>query len=395
MKGSTTMLASYRLPALGLLALLAVGWTLLGTLDTATVSILVLALYYAIAGTSFNFLYGSLGVFSLAQPIFLAVGGYTGVYLYNTYGISPWLSLLIAPVVAAVIAFPIALAAVRAGGGAVLTALITLIISQAVLPILIGIKPLGGAVGMYVTLQEEPQAADMQFADPAVFGQIFLVINVVMIAFLIFWQRSKLGYFATAIKDAPIASASVGIPNSRVKILVFCIAAMIAAPAGVVYAQYNLLTTPDLFLGGTALFQVIVVALVGGSARPWGTLFGAVIMVYISKTVTDLANGAPGIGPLTFAFVFVIIALVMPRGLSGTWAALMARRRGFKGGAIAFTGTPVIVETRDATTSDAAADPDAVLDGALEPALSADDDDQADGVVASDGAAGGVSGRDH
>ena len=366
MKGSSPLLASYRTPAIGLVALLVVGWVAMATLDTATVSILVLALYYAIAGTSFNFLYGSLGVFSLAQPIFLAVGGYTGVYLYNTYGISPWISLFIAPVVAAIVALPVALAAVRAGGGAVLTALITLIISQAILPILIVIKPLGGAVGMYVTLQEEPKAVDMQFADPAVFGQIFLILNVVMIAFLIIWQRSKLGYFATAIKDAPIASAAMGVPNSRIKILVFCIAAMIAAPAGVVYAQYNLLTTPDLFLGPTALFQVIVVALVGGAARPWGTLLGALVMVYVSKTVSDLANGAPGIGPLTFAAVFVIIALVMPRGFSGTWAALVAKRQGFKGGAIATPGVTIELPPRDATTAEATADPDALLDGDID-----------------------------
>jgi branched-chain amino acid transport system permease protein len=367
MKG-TSMLASFRAPTIGLFVLLAGGWFLLDALDAATVSILVLALYYAVAGTSFNFLYGSLGVFSLAQPVFLAVGGYTGVYLYNTYGISPWISLFIAPVVAAVVALPVAFASVRAGGGAVLTALITLIISQAVPPLLIAIKPLGGAVGMYVTLQDHPKAVDMQFADPATFGQIFLVINVVLIAFLIWWRRSRLGYFSSAVRDSEIASAASGVPNSRMKIIVFCVAAMIAAPAGVVYAQYNLLTTPDLFLGPTALFQVIVVALVGGSARPWGTLIGSVIMVYISKEVSDLANGAPGIGPLTFAFVFVIIALIMPRGISGTWNAIVARRRGFKGGGMSLTGAAVEPEVRDATPTDLQADPDAVLNGHLDEA---------------------------
>jgi branched-chain amino acid transport system permease protein len=321
-----------RAAIIGLIVLLVGGWFLLGALGAATVSVIVLGLYYAIAGASFNFLYGSLGVFSLAQPVFLAVGGYTGIYLNNTWGISPWVSLIVAPLIAAVVALPIALAAVRAGTGAVLTALITLIISEAIPPILIGIKPLGGAVGLYADIKPEPGFWDMQFTSGTDFARLLLVLNVLLILFLLLWQRSRLGYFVTAIKDSPKASEAVGVPNARMRVLTFIFAAMMAAPAGVVYAQYNLLTTADLFLGGTALFQVIVVALVGGTARPWGALVGSVVIVYVSKVVSDAADGRPGIGPLTFAFVFILMALAMPRGLSGTWAKFVERRTREVGG---------------------------------------------------------------
>jgi hypothetical protein len=52
--------------------------------------------------------------------------------------------------------------------------------------------------------------------------------------------------------------------------------------------------------------------------------------VLLSNEITSLANGAPGVGPLTFAGVFLLIALLMPRGLTGTWAQLvewLERRR--------------------------------------------------------------------
>jgi branched-chain amino acid transport system permease protein len=326
-------IAGISAPALaGLLVLLVGGWFLLGALGAATVAVVVVGLYYAIAGASFNFLYGSLGVFSLAQSVFLAVGGYTGIYLNNTYGLSPWLSLLIAPIVAAIVALPIALAAVRAGTGAVLTALITLIISQAIPPILIAIKPLGGAVGLYADVKAEPGFWDMEYGSGTDFARVLLVLNVLVILFVLWWQGSRFGFYARAIRDSPNASAAVGIPNARMRIITYIIAAMIAAPAGVVYAQYNLLTTADLFLGGTALFQVIVVALAGGTARAWGSLVGSVVIVYLSKAISDAANGRPGIGPLTFALVFIVMALLMPRGLSGTWAQIVDRRRGGSGG---------------------------------------------------------------
>lgn len=317
---------SYRGP-LALLVLLVAGWFLAGAVDATAITILVLALYYSIGGLSFNFLYGSLGIFSLAQPVFVAVGGYTSIYLYNTYDVSPWLSLLIAPVVAAIIALPIALVATRIGGGAVLTALITLIVSEAATPLLIAVKPLGGAVGLYAKSPPQPTFSAMQFASGTDFVRILLVINVLLIGFWMWWRRSRYGLFVTAIKDAPEAGESFGVANARIRLTVFLVAAMLAAPAGVVYAQYNLLTSPDLFLGATAMFQFIVVALVGGAARPWGALVGSLLITYLSQEVSTLSGNNAGAAPLTFAVIFVIMALIVPRGLAGTWERIVEGRR--------------------------------------------------------------------
>jgi branched-chain amino acid transport system permease protein len=323
---ATAFAASHQ-GVLALLVVLVAGWFIAGAVNATAITILVLALYYAIGGLSFNFLYGSLGIFSLAQPVFVAVGGYTAVYLYNTYGISPWLSLLIAPVIAAIIALPIALVATRIGGGAVLTALVTLIVAEAATPLLIAIKPIGGAIGLYDKSPAQPTFSAMQYANGADFVRILLAINVVFIGLWMWWNKSRFGLFVTAIKDAPEAGESVGVPNARMRLTVFLIAAMLAAPAGVVYAQYNLLTSPDLFLSATALFQFIVVALVGGAARPWGALVGSLLITYLSQEVSNLSGSNPGAAPLTFAVVFVIMALIVPRGLSGTWERIAQRRR--------------------------------------------------------------------
>lgn len=323
----------------------ALGWIFLGIIPAASLSVLVLALYYAVGGTSFNFLYGSLGVFSLAQVVFLAVGGYTDVYLYDRFGVSPWLSLLIAPVVAALLALPIALASSRAGSGPIITALITLIVAEAIPPILIAIKPLGGAIGLYVTTPPHVTFWSMQFSSQAAFARLLFAYCVVAMLVLTVWKRSRAGYYVTAIRDSPEASAAVGIPNTRMRILTFMVSAAIAAPAGVIYAQYSLEVSSDLFLSSTALFEIIVVALVGGAARVWGGFVGAIVIVLLSNEITSLANGAPGVGPLTFAGVFLLIALLMPRGLTGTWAQLVEwaeRRRETTRGKSELTGAPAI-----------------------------------------------------
>jgi ABC-type branched-subunit amino acid transport system permease subunit len=94
----------------------------------------------------------------------------------------------------------------------------------------------------------------------------------------------------------------------------------------VVFAQYAMFVTPSLFLGPGSLFQVALVGLVGGAARSWGALAGAAAVVWLPSIVSDLVPGLPGIGQLTFALIFAVVALVLPRGLSGTWAAWVERR---------------------------------------------------------------------
>jgi branched-chain amino acid transport system permease protein len=320
-------LASSYQGLIALVVLLVVLWFAPAALSASGLSILVLALFYAIGGMSFNFLYGSLGIFSLAQPVFIAAGGYTSIFLWNRFGVSPWLSLLIAPVVAAILALPVALVATRIGGGAVLTALVTLIVAEAVTPILIAIPALGGAIGLYAKPPPVITFGDMQFSSGLVYVRILAVLNVLFIAFWMWWKRSRFGLFTAAIKDSPEAAQAVGIANARIRLSVFLIAAMLAAPAGVIFAQYNLLTSADIFLGGTALFQIITIALVGGAARPWGSLAGALLIVYLAQEVSDRTGGNPAAQPVTFAAVFVVMVLIVPRGLSGTWAQVAARRR--------------------------------------------------------------------
>jgi branched-chain amino acid transport system permease protein len=308
-----------------LLAFFAAAWFAIGGLPASQLAVIVLVLYYSAVGYSFSFLYGSLGIFSLAQPVFVAIGGYASIYLYSRHGVSPWASIPIAMVVAAVIALPIAFIAMRRRG-TVITALVTLVISETAAPVLTAIKPLGGSIGLHLAVKPGNDWGAMQFADPSIFGRILLVVNVLIIAGLMWFGRSRTGKWVQAVRDSQPAAAAVGIPVKKVRVGVFVAAAMVAAVPGVIFAQYNLLANSDVFLGLGALFQVIVAALIGGSARPWGTLVGAVVIVEISHSLTQAFSNHPGVGPLTFAAAFLVMALAMPSGISGTWADLTRRR---------------------------------------------------------------------
>lgn len=310
-------------------AVFVASWFVLGIFSATTLSVLVLALYYAIAGASFNFLYGSVGLFSIAQPVFIAVGGFTDIYLYNHFGLSPWISLIVAMAIAAILSVPIGLI-MLSREGTVLTALVTLIVAQAVPAIVAAINALGGAQGLQENAVSGSDLAKMQFSSALPFARILLVVNLVIIVGLMLFKQSRLGHWCTAIKDSPVAAEASGLAARRLRLLVFVLSAMIAAPAGVVYAQYTLAATTDVFLAATTLFEVLVVALIGGWARPWGAIVGAIAMSELSFHLTNAFPNRAGVSALAFGIAFLVVALVIPRGLSGAWDARPDRLRRFR-----------------------------------------------------------------
>ena len=322
------------------------GWLIIGALPAAAISVLILALFYGAAGSSFNLLYGTLGIFSLAQPVFVAVGGYASSYLFIRHGVSPWLGMLAGMACAAILAVPIGFVAMRRPG-TVVTALVTLIVSEAAVPILAAITPLGGSIGLYIPVKQGTNWGALQFATGVPFARVFLALNVLIIAGLMWFGRSKAGLWTAAIKDSPDAASASGVPVLRMRLSVFIASAMIAAVPGVLFAQYNLLVNADLFLGSAVLFQLLVVALVGGSARPWGALVGALVMTELAQHLSNAFGDRPGIGPLTFAAAFLVMALAMPRGISGAWAGFVTSRRSRTGGGAVEAPPPAPPEAGD------------------------------------------------
>jgi len=311
------------------LLLFVAAWFGLGAIDAATLSVVVLGLYYGVAGASFNLLHGSTGIFSLAQPVFLAVGGFTSIVLYSHFGISPWLSILIAVGISAALALPIG-AIAMSKEGTVITALVTLIVAEAAAPIVTSFNILGSGPGLNENVLPGSNFSAMQFATGLPFARILLVLNGVIILGLFIFARSRFGRWSTALRDSIVAAEACGVPTKRLRLGVFVGAAVIAAPAGVIYAQYALQANTDLFLQSTTLFEVIVVALVGGAARPWGALVGALIMTQLSYHVANAFPGRDGLSALIFGIAFLFVALAMPEGISGFWAKITGRVRSSK-----------------------------------------------------------------
>ena len=80
------------------------------------ISVIVRALTFIMLGQAWNVIAGIGGQLSLGHGVFFGVGAYAVAFLFNDYGISPWIGLWFAIAVSIVLALIIGLATFRSRG---------------------------------------------------------------------------------------------------------------------------------------------------------------------------------------------------------------------------------------------------------------------------------------
>ena len=292
-------------------------------LDTYTVNILIRALLLAALALTVDILWGYTGILTFGQSAFFGIGAYACALVFTHGGFGPGWALA---------ALAIGILAAMAVGGLV-----------GWLAFYHGASPLYGSI---VTLALPIVLTQIVFAGGRFTGSSsglsgfptyywaletwfwiaggFLVV-VTSLAWL--FVRSDMGRVLVAIRENEIRCAYLGIPVSRIKILLMIAASAIGAVAGFAYAAFTNVVAPELtgFLLGTEL--LIWVAL-GGR----GTLIGPVIgAMGIDLTSSYLSGSLPFYWKLVVGAAFVIVIVALPQGLmplvTNLWRSVTPRAR--------------------------------------------------------------------
>src|SRR5689334_11712701 len=93
-------------------------------------TVLILILYFAYIGQSWNIMMGFAGLLSLGHALYVGLGAYTAAALYVHYGIGPWLGLLVAVPVAMLGGAIIGFLAFRFGVAGVYFAILTIAFAE-------------------------------------------------------------------------------------------------------------------------------------------------------------------------------------------------------------------------------------------------------------------------
>jgi len=135
---------------------------------------------------------------------------------------------------------------------------------------------------------------------------------------------SKFGKVLIAIRDAEARTRFLGYRVESYKLFVFTLSACMAGLAGALYVPQVGIINPSEFAPGNSIEAVIWVA-VGGRGTLVGAALGAIVVNYAKTTFTS--------GPLApywlfmLGAMFILVTLLLPKGIVGTWHHWTALRR--------------------------------------------------------------------
>jgi branched-chain amino acid transport system permease protein len=318
-----TRQSGFTILAVGILAL-AVGAVLPMVVPSKIMlSLLAQAIFDAMLATSVGFLILQNGRASFGQAAFFGLGGYIFGIVIARKLLNPELALLAALAVPPLAAFLLGLVIARVTG--VAHAMLTLAVGQAFYEVVFRWRELAkGDDGMSFDLPESLFGLSAhQLQDPAVMVVIAWTVLVLALLGITVFARSHTGQITAAIRDNEERARFIGYSTTMPRALVYAIAALLAAAAGVMQAIYNGYIAPQMFhwsLSGAAL----IMAVVGGAKVIIGPAVGAIVFFYLK----EFAGHAAELWPAIVGSVLVIATLTMPKGIMGLVLDLARRLRG-------------------------------------------------------------------
>ena len=269
-----------------------------------------------IVGVGLNVLYGLTGLISFGHVAFYAIGAYCCALLM-LQGMNFFVALVLSGVLAGIVGLLFAVPAVRVKGA--FLAMVTIAFAFVVEHALVEWRSLTGGqnglagfpmitFGAYLFTERDLAVFASCTAGLCLFGYHRL-------------EKSGWGLAMKGIRDAEVASASLGCNPVQVKTISFGVSAMLAGVAGAIYTPLIMFIAPSNFPFSQSILFLFSVVL-GGVGATLGPLYGAVITVMLPEFLSGLAQYRL----LFFGALMLAVLLLAPTGLSG----LLARALTFK-----------------------------------------------------------------
>jgi len=262
-----------------------------------------------------NVLVGFTGQISLGHAGFYAIGAYAAGVTSVRLGLSPWLGVPLAILVAAAVGAVVAGAALRVTGPYL--AMVTIAFGIIVEGILVEWVAVTGGPGGIFNIPKPP------------LGQAYWIILAVAALSLILvanLRRSAWGRALLAVKGSDVAAESLGLSAYYVRIVAFTVSAGFAGAAGGLFAHLNGYISPDSF-GLQASILFLLALLFGGEGRVAGPLLGSVVLTVLPEFLTALTDYRL----ILYGSLLMVSIYWLPQGLVGALAPRRDEEQGSRG----------------------------------------------------------------
>ncbi len=323
-------------------------------ISNGTVVLLGKYLCYAMLAVALDLVWGYCGILSLGHGAFFALGGYAmGMYLMRQIGtrgvygnpilpdfmvflnykelpITWWgfqhfpYAMLMVVLVPGILAFVFGWLTFRSRVTGVYLSIITQAMTYALwLSFFRNDMGFGGNNGLTDFKDILGYNVQAQSTRASLFVVTCIALMLTFIAARLI-VASTYGKVLVAIRDAESRTRFIGYRVEHHKLLVWVVSAMMAGVAGALYVPQVGIINPSEFHPANSIEAVVWVA-IGGRGTLVGAALGAVVVNYLKTIFTTGWLAAYWLFAL--GGLFVLVTLVMPKGIIGVWEDVKARLR--------------------------------------------------------------------
>jgi branched-chain amino acid transport system permease protein len=287
----------------------------------------ILVLTYVMLGWGLNVVVGLAGLLDLGYVAFYAVGAYSYALLATNFGLSFWVCLPLAGILAAfwgvLLGFPV----LRLRGDYL--AIVTLAFGEIIRLVIINWQSLTGGpngvsgiprptmFGIPLDNSDNGLAAKLGIEFSPTHRLVFLFYLILAMALLTNWvtirlRRLPIGRAWEALREDEVACRALGINTTTTKLTAFATGAMFGGLAGAFFATRQGFISPESFTFQESALVLAIVVL-GGMGSQLGVALAALAMI----GGFELFRGFDQYRMLVFGIAMVLLMIWRPRGLIG------------------------------------------------------------------------------
>jgi branched-chain amino acid transport system permease protein len=298
-------------------------------------------LIYVMLGFGLNIVVGLAGLLDLGYVAFYAVGAYSYALLAQNFGLSFFMLLPLAGILAAFWGLMLGFPVLRLRGDYL--AIVTLAFGEIIRLVLINWVPVTNGYagiagiprptffGIPFNASDEGFAAVFGVPISPIYRLIFLYYVILALALLTSFvtvrlRRLPVGRAWEALREDEIACRSLGINTTNTKLTAFAIGAGFGGFAGAFFAARQGFISPEsfTFMESATILSIVVL---GGMGSQIGVAVAAIAMIGGTEALRELDVLKQVFGSdfdptqyrmLLFGFAMVLIMVVRPRGLIAT-----------------------------------------------------------------------------
>jgi branched-chain amino acid transport system permease protein len=276
---------------------------------------------YVALASLWNLLAGFAGLVSVGQQAYVGLGAYLLFALTILLGVPAVWAIPAAGLISVLFAVPAAALLFRLRGH--YFAIGTWIVAEVFRLLAAQASVLGGGSGLSLPAGIVTSIAATRQDREFLLYWIALALALAVLVMIVLLLRSRYGLALKAIRDNELAARSSGIEVTRVKVVVYLVAALATGALGALIFLQKLRISPDAaFSVNDWTAFVIFITVIGGIGRIEGPIVGAIVFFALRQTLADLGT----LYLLLLGTVAILTMLFAPKGIWG----LIVERSGWQ-----------------------------------------------------------------